>query len=57
MSQTPPTDLAELNKLKLPLADVRMVVVELMKDGFTEVPLGSFLLMLNSIVRGEDPTH
>jgi hypothetical protein len=39
----------ELNKLIIPLAELRMQIVELMKDGFNEAPLGDFLLMIRHI--------
>lgn len=46
-------DVNELNKLQIPLAEVRMFVVDLMRDGHTEYPLGDFLLDLRAIYRAK----
>ena len=43
--------MAELNDIEIPLADIRVLVVQLMKDGNSEIPLGDFLLMLRDIYR------
>lgn len=40
-----------LNKLNVPLADVRMHIVELMKDGIKEMPLGDFIVMVQEVIR------
>lgn len=47
-------DLVELNKRKVPLADLRMLIVELMKDGIKEAPLGDLLLMIRSLLQKID---
>jgi hypothetical protein len=41
----------DLNTLKIPLAELRVLVVQLMKDGIQEVPLGDFLLMLKPLAK------
>lgn len=42
---------SDLNKIKLPLAELRQQIVELMREGKTEVPLGDYLYMLRLIYR------
>lgn len=37
---------SELNSLKIPLAELRAQIVELMKDGFEEIPLGDLLWII-----------
>lgn len=37
---------SELNSLKIPLADLRSQIVELMKNGVTEIPLGDLLWLI-----------
>jgi len=41
----------ELNKLKVPLADLRAAIVQLMKEGYTEAPLGDFLVIIKSVIK------
>jgi hypothetical protein len=43
------SDYAELNKIKVPLADLRIQLVELMKQGFTEIPLADLLFIIKEI--------
>jgi hypothetical protein len=40
-----------LNKLMVPLPDVRMHLVALMKDGVTDMPLGDFIVMIQQIIK------
>lgn len=44
----------DLNKLQIPLAEVRMWIVEQMRAGKTEYPLGDFLLELHRIYREKE---
>lgn len=39
----------ELNKIKVNLADLRIQIVQLMKDGFTEIPLADLLFIIKEI--------
>lgn len=39
-------DYQDLNKVKIPLAELRVQIVELMKDGFTEIPLADLLHLI-----------
>lgn len=39
-------DYKELNKIKVPLADLRVQIIELMKQGFTEIPLADLLFII-----------
>lgn len=41
----------DLDKIKLPLAEVRKLVVDLMREGEKEVSLRDFLYMLREIYR------
>lgn len=43
----------DLNQIKLPLAVLRMQIVEMMRAGETEVSLGDYLHMLHSIYAKE----
>jgi hypothetical protein len=45
----------DLNTLQVPLADLRARIVELMKEGYKEVPLGDFLLIMQSTMRAAKP--
>jgi len=40
---------SDLNTIQIPLADVRMFIVDLMRDGHTTYPLGDFLQELHII--------
>lgn len=42
-------DYSDLNKIKVPLADLRVQLVELMKQGFTEIPLADLLFIIKQI--------
>jgi hypothetical protein len=44
-------DIRDLNQLKIPLAEVRMFIVDLMREGLTEYPLGDFMYQLRTIYR------
>ena len=37
---------AELNKIKVPLADLRIQIIELMKQGHKEIPLADLLWII-----------
>jgi hypothetical protein len=41
----------DLNKIKLPLAELRLQIVAMMREGETEVSLGDYLHMLQAIYR------
>jgi hypothetical protein len=45
-----------LNTYKIPLAELRMIIVDYMKDGFTEIPMGDLLAVLRSIATREIPS-
>ena len=49
----PKSDLEDLDKLQVPLPDLRVLVVTLLKDGISEVPLGQFLLMVKNLIRND----
>lgn len=42
-------DYRELNKIKVPLADLRIQIIELMKQGFTEIPLADLLFIIKNM--------
>lgn len=49
------SEYAELNKIKVPLADLRVQIIELMKQGFTEIPLADLLFIIKTMVQnGKD---
>lgn len=41
----------DLNDLTIPLAELRMLIVDLIKNGIYEAPLGDFLLLLKPLVK------
>jgi hypothetical protein len=41
----------DLNKIRIPLAELRMQIVEMMRQGETSVALGDYLHMLHAIYR------
>jgi hypothetical protein len=49
-------DYAKLNRIMVPLADLRVQIIELMKQGYTEIPLADLLFMIRQIVRDESIT-
>lgn len=46
-------DYAKLNSVLVPLADLRVQIIELMKQGYTEIPLADLLFIIRQIVRDE----
>lgn len=48
------TEYRELNKIKVPLADLRIQIIELMKQGFTEIPLADLLFIIKEMVKNKD---
>jgi len=44
-------DYTELNKLSVPLPDLRALIVVLMKEGQTEMPLGELLIMIRGLLK------
>ncbi len=44
----------ELNKIKISLPVLRMTIVELMKEGYTEIPLGDLLVMIHYLYHDGD---
>lgn len=49
----PEYNLEELNKLTVLLPELRMILVELMKEGISEYPLGDLLLMMRQTLKGQ----
>jgi hypothetical protein len=45
---------SDLNQIIVPLQELRMLIVDLMKDGIYEAPLGDFLLMLKEVTYRAD---
>jgi hypothetical protein len=43
----------DLNKLLIPLPELRALCVALMKEGATTIPLGDLLLMIQDLIRKE----
>lgn len=46
-------DIRDLNQLQIPLAELRMYIVDLMKEGRTEYPLGDLLYDIRGIYRAK----
>lgn len=44
-------DIKELNKLNVPLPDLRSLIIALMKEGNTTYPLGDLLYMVRDLIR------
>lgn len=47
-------DMEILDQYIIPLPDLRMMVVELMKEGDKEIPLGQLIVMLKNIAEKRD---
>ena len=46
-------DVTELNKIWIPTYLIKLKVEELQKNGYTNIPLGDFILILRDIVRSQ----
>jgi hypothetical protein len=42
-------DYVQLNQIKIPLADLRVQINELMKEGIKEIPLGDLLHIIKTV--------